>query len=74
MRHSVRLVQWFNHSCPWHQPKHSLAKWAGRRLDRTGGPQVHGGIQGGLSMRLDPASAYERAILLNAADVKLLDV
>jgi len=25
-------------------------------------------------MRLDPASAYERAILLNVADVKLLDV
>lgn len=74
MRRSVRLVQWFNHACPWHQPKHSLAKWAAKRLDRGGGPRVYRGIQGGLAMRLDPSSSYERSILLNAADVKLLDV
>jgi hypothetical protein len=74
VRLSVRTIQWFNHACPWHQPKHSLAKWAAKRLDRGAGPQLYSGIQGGLSMRLDPSSSYERSILLNAADVKLLDV
>jgi FkbM family methyltransferase len=74
VKRSARLVQWFNHACPWHQPKHSLAKWAAKRLDRGGGPRVFDGIQGGLRMRLDPASSYERSILLNAADPMLLDV
>jgi len=61
----IRLIRWFNHAIPWIKFKHSLAKWAGRRLPTGQGPRVYGGVQGRLKMRLDLASESERWMYLN---------
>ena len=56
-------------------PAEALAREVGGEAARPGGrPARLPGHPGGLAMRLDPSSSYERSILLNAADVKLLDV
>jgi FkbM family methyltransferase len=65
MRPLVEMVRWFNDTCPWHQLKPSLGKWAGRRIGTVAGPRVYGGIHGGLRMRLDLADAFERSVYLN---------
>jgi FkbM family methyltransferase len=70
----VRAVQWFNHACPWNQPKPSLAKRVARRLERGGGPRVYGGIAGSLRMRLDVSHELDRDLALNATNNRLIQL
>lgn len=69
----VRTVQWLNHVSPWNQPKSSLAKRV-EGLARRGGLGVYDGIAGGLKMRLDPTNEFERGILLNATNSRLIQL
>ena len=73
VRRSVRLVQWFNHACSWHQPKHSLAKWAARRSTGRAG-RASAGASRALSDAGSSSTIDRRWNILESADVKLLDV
>ncbi len=73
----VRLVQWHNRACPWHQHKASLAKRAARFLPRAadgGGTVRVDGVFGGLTLELDPTSDYERNVALNAYEPVVVEI
>lgn len=74
MRPLVEIVRWFNSTCPWHQLKPSLGKWAARRMDPVVGPSVYAGVQGKFLMRLDLAEAFDRSVYLNYENATLVQL
>jgi FkbM family methyltransferase len=65
----LQAVRAFNHRCPWHQVKHSLAKRVDGLLPREPGRRPYAGVQGDLVMELDLSSYFEKWIYLNTYDV-----
>ncbi len=74
MNNAVRCVQWFNHACPWNQHKHSLAKWAEKRVDQSAPPAVYEGIHGRMRMQLDLSDHFQRGMYLNAHEIVTVQI
>jgi FkbM family methyltransferase len=70
----VQFARWFNYAFPWNQPKPWLKKKAERFVPRDRGPEMYGGIQGRIRMRLDLAVPYEREVYLNFFDIRMMQL